>query len=223
MKAKLSLFAKTSIIPAILLSVVGCNDAVTATTQNDTSESITESKNYGNLVEGIDFIKLSKPIEGVSYNDITELFWYGCGHCLNVEMHLVDTIAEQSKLNGWSFNKVHYPSERNTWAFDFNIYAALEQLDVGKEVGRDYMLSVQKQGLDRFNEEEMTDFFSKYYLDYELVKEKMNSAERDEIWAHAMKFKVPEVEGTPTFIVGGRYIVKISPKMVGSIKQLISN
>jgi thiol:disulfide interchange protein DsbA len=208
-KKKPSLFKKTAVILGVGLLAF----AAAVSTQNKTDGS-----NLASLTpkEGKEYIVMSSPNEDVKKDNITELFWYGCGHCLAAEP-MVEHLKEVSKTKGWEFEQVHFPSTRTTWLFDFNVYAGLQQLGLDQTVGKAYMKAVQSN-LDR---DDLASFLSDHKIDPVEFNKLTGNEARDKLLEKANKFVSKEVSGTPAFIVSGKYILRDSSDYPGLIEYLI--
>lgn len=157
--------------------------------------------------EGYDFIVLDAPIPDVSHNNITELFWYGCPHCLAVEP-LVDNLNKTAQKEGWEFKQIHFPAKDGLWGFDFNVYAALHQMGLDDSVGKDYMREIQTY---RLNRNSLDKFLESKKIDPVLFQKLMNNEVRDDLLDNAFRFVSEQVSGTPKFIIGGKYLMIYTP------------
>lgn len=154
--------------------------------------------------EGEHYTKLNQPVQAVELNNITELFWYGCPHCLSVEP-LASAIKSTSAKNGWEFEQIHHPATNGVWRFDFNVYAALKQLGVDGTVGKEYMKAVQRPM--NMNRADIDTFLNARNIDVAEFKILMENDARDELNRKANSFISKQVSGTPKFVVSGKYLI----------------
>ncbi|ABZ75066.1 DSBA oxidoreductase [Shewanella halifaxensis HAW-EB4] len=167
----------------------------------------------GNLVEGfvegVHYRTLATPIPA-SNDDIsvTEFFWYGCPHCQLFEKPLHDwekTMAdgvtlvqspavwsEAMKLHAKVFFIVQQMENMQ------QVHAALFEEIVGLREVRDLNEQQAKLGV----------FLSGYGLTQQKFNEKLNSADIISKLKQAIQLmSSAEINGTPTILVNGRYIV----------------
>ncbi|MGS0682418.1 thiol:disulfide interchange protein DsbA/DsbL [Shewanella sp. 125m-7] len=163
----------------------------------------------GNYVEGVHYRTLATVIPASS-NDIsvTEFFWYGCPHCELFEKPLHDwetTMAEgvslvQSpavwseamKLHGKVFFIVQQMANKQ------QVHAAL----FNEIMGLREVKSLAEQ------QARLAKFLNGYGLSEQEFTEKLSSDDIVSKLKHAMQLmSSAEIQGTPTIVVNGRYII----------------
>lgn len=177
------------------------------------------SKSSESTEEG--YLVLESPNPSVASNNVTELFWYGCPHCLNVEP-LADKIKALAENKDIVFQQVHFPSTSGVWGYDFKVYAAFKQLGLESTVGKEYMRSVQ--GSKPMNRKEIASFLESHGVDPNNFAALMQNEEKDRILQEATLFVSEQVKGTPAFIVGGKFLIteKDPEKILKLIEDLAS-
>ncbi len=163
----------------------------------------------------------SAPIEGLHYElldyqepelfkgKVTEFFWYSCGHCYNMEKHLA---TEEMKLatSKWDFEQVHAPYEKkhreSLWK-DFNVFALLKDKGLEGTVGKEYMEKIHE---DNFDRSKVGEFLQAKGLSSEDVKviETGNKITKQEFNKYIKLYTQEKIKGVPTFVVGGKYVVR---------------
>jgi thiol:disulfide interchange protein DsbA len=170
------------------------------------------------FLDGDHFTTLNKPVSGVLKDNITELFWYGCPHCLSVEP-LANEIKVLSISEGWNFEQIHHPASSGVWLFDFNVYAAFKQLGVDGTSGKEYMRAVQSPL--NMNRNDLDNFLGDRDIDANEFKLLMQSDDRDQQIKKANLFISDQVNGTPKFIVSGKYLINDLSNAIPIIKYLM--
>lgn len=207
-KAKANIFAFGIILTVVLIAIFAMN----------MNQKGVRDPNLP-FHEGYDFLTLDRPADGVAQNNITELFWYGCPHCLSVEP-LARRFKIVSKAEGWEFDQIHYPATSGAWGFDFNVYAAFKQLNVDQSIGKDYMKAVQSpSNMDRNS---LDVFLENNDIDPKEFRDLMENNRRDEMRASAMRFISEQVQGTPKFVVSGKYLILETKDPIALSKYLIN-
>ncbi|WP_299808814.1 thiol:disulfide interchange protein DsbA/DsbL [uncultured Shewanella sp.] len=163
----------------------------------------------GNYVKGVHYRELANPIPASS-NDITvtEFFWYGCPHCELFEkpLHqwqqtLADGVVlvqspavwnEAMKLHAKVFFIVQQMPDKQ------KVHAALFEQIIGLREITD--LNIQQAKL--------AGFLAGYGLSEQEFNDKLNSADIVSKLKQAMQLmSAAELQGTPTILVNGRYII----------------
>jgi len=153
--------------------------------------------------EGEHYVSID-PVYGLPERSVVEVFWYGCPHCYNTEKMLAsEDFKEKSK--DWSFQKYHIAAQKGPAGFDFNIFAALTQMGLEKEIGGAYMKALHEDGLDRGD---FSDFAKKHGLSAEAIEKLSKNEESKNSFAFISQFSDrPEFKGVPAFIVEGKYLI----------------
>ena len=178
------------------LAVAGCSDSSNLDAD-------------GNYVEGVHYRELAAPIAASSNNiSVTEFFWYGCPHCELFEkpLHkwqqtLADGVVlvqspavwnEAMKLHAKVFFIAQQMPDKQ------KIHAALFQEIIGLREITDPNMQQAK----------LAEFLADYGLSEQEFNDKLNSADIISKLKQAMLLmSSAEIQGTPTLLVNGRYII----------------
>lgn len=158
----------------------------------------------GNWVEGEHYDVISPAIRGSSEKiEVTEFFWYGCGHCYNFEPQIVQwkkTLADDVVVKGspaiWNaLMEVHAKA----------FYAA-EVLGVLDAV---HMPLFQALNVDRkrlATEEEIADLFAANGVSREEFSKAFNSfGVGSQVRQANARARAAKITGTPEMMVAGKY------------------
>ena len=169
-------------------------------------------------VEGEHYDVISPAIRGSSDKiEVTEFFWYGCGHCYNFEPQLVqwkkglgdDVVVVGSPAMWNGLMEVHAKA----------FYTA-EALDVLDKV---HMPLFQAINIDRkrlATEDELADLFAANGVDREAFSKAFNSFGVGSQVRQAMaRSKAARISGTPEVMVAGKY--RVTTRKAGSQANML--
>ncbi|MDX5378367.1 MAG: thiol:disulfide interchange protein DsbA/DsbL [Halomonas sp.] len=172
-----------------------------------------------NLVEGQHYEKLPEPIEtraGEDQVEVTEVFWYGCPHCYNLEEPLNAWVAEQPDDVAFNRMPATMGGDWNTHAVMF--YAA-EELGILEQAHDDLFHAIHEEG-ERLND---TDSIARFFSQYDVSEEEARQAldafgvKAQVNKAHA-RMRTMRLMGVPALVVDGRYLV--TPSSAGSLENM---
>lgn len=176
---------------------------------------------------------MANPMAGVEYNttaqtiptdnpakiEVTELFWYGCGHCNSLEPQLH---AWANKLPEDVVFKRVPGLPRPDWAPMAKAYYAMETLGVLEKLHNKLFDAIHKQKtLNPTDETAAINWVSKEGgLDKKKVQEAFNSfSNNTKLNRAAQTFRTSGATGVPALIIDGKYIT--SSSMAGGNIQLL--
>jgi len=139
-----------------------------------------------NFVAGQHYVALAEPI-AVKSDDIqvSELFWYGCGHCFNLEPHMKSYRANLPE--GAEF--VEVPAIfGNQWKFHAQVFYTAQALGIQKDTHEEIfnMLHVKKQRIT--NLKDVQKLFAKFGQDAKAVESAFKSFSVDSNLRNAALF-----------------------------------
>lgn len=191
---------KTLII-AMSLSLFGCKEYLQDHSINKSS-TITDVV-QADIVEGVQYTVLSKPLVAFPKNHVLEYFWYGCPHCYTAD----PVIAKWSKENSIPVEKRHSMLSDN-WAGDARVFYTLKEMGLTETVGSEYFSLRQnfmnsqeasiKKALEKHN---------KSFSDYD-ARSRDGSVEMA-ITINKLVEGTTGAQGTPSFIVSGKYLINM--------------
>lgn len=163
----------------------------------------------GNYVEGVHYRALAAPIPASSDSiSVTEFFWYGCPHCELFEKPLHNW--EKTMANGVSL--VQSPA---VWSEAMKLHAKVffivQQMENKQQVHAALFNEIiglrEVRGLSE-QQAKLGAFLSGYGLSEPEFTEKLNSVDITSKLKQAIQLmSSAEIQGTPTILVNGRYIV----------------
>ncbi|MCE8017432.1 thiol:disulfide interchange protein DsbA/DsbL [Halomonas sp. MCCC 1A17488] len=172
-----------------------------------------------NLVEGQHYEKLPEPIETSAGGDrveVTEVFWYGCPHCYNLEEPLNAWVAEQPEDVAFNRMPATMGGDWNTHAMMF--YAA-EELGIREDAHDDIFHAIHEEGQRLNDADSIARFFSKYDVSEEEARQALDAfgVKAQVNKAHA-RMRAMRLMGVPALVVDGRYLV--TPSSAGSLENM---
>ena len=185
-------------IIAIMFSVVAC----------------AEEKGEAPLYQaGVHYEVLKSPVKTKDPNkiEVTEVFWYGCGHCFHFEPILHQWVQQQQ-------SDVDFQQSPAIWRDDMEVHArayyvahALGILDKAHQPLFN-ALNLEKKRLD--TESDLADFFVGLGVDREkFLKTYKSFGVTSQVKQASARARSYKITGTPEVIVDGKY--RISSKMAG--------
>lgn len=195
------------LVMTILLVLTGC---------------VPESGQAQEFKEGTDYVTLSPtvPVQAADGKiEVTELFWYGCPHCL----HLEPTISKflKNKPANVEFRRV--PATLSPrWAFHARLFYVGQMLDPdgSKNVHTKIFDAIQKQRRRIDNDDALRRFFTDIGFNIDQVNNALKSMELTTMMSRADEVgRLSKADSVPVIIVNGKY--RTSPSMVGNEEKLL--
>lgn len=171
------------------------------------------------LVEGQHYAALDKAVETRVDDDrieVTEVFWYGCPHCNNLQQSLTPWVAELPD----DVEFVHMPA---TMGGDWNKHAALfyaaDELGILADVHADIFSAIHDDGRALTDPDDIAAFFSDYGVSEDEANQALSSfGVRSQVNQAHSRMRAMQLMGVPALIVDGRYVV--SPSSAGSLDNM---
>ncbi len=149
--------------------------------------------------------------------EVTEVFWYGCGHCFSFEPTLnkwVESLADDVEL-------VKSPA---IWAAQMEAHARIfytaKALGILNQTHQKVFEAMHHERKAMLTEDEIGKFFSEFGISEKQFKDVYTSfsvsSQVQQAGARARSFKIT---GTPELIVDGRF--RISAQKAGGQKQML--
>lgn len=172
-----------------------------------------------NLVEGQHYEKLPEPIETQSEEgqvEVTEVFWYGCPHCYNLEEPLNAWVAEQP--DDVAFNRMP-ATMGGDWNTHAGMFYAAEELGIREEAHADIFHAIHEEGQPLNNADSIARFLSQYGVSEEEARQALDAfgVKAQVNRAHA-RMRTMRLMGVPALVVDGRYLV--TPSSAGSLENM---
>jgi len=165
------------------------------------------------------------PVSSGEDIEVTELFWFGCGHCYDLERPLKSWL--KNKPANAKFKKVPAVFSKR-WEFHAKAFYTMEALNVPQEAYDAFFrqLHVTKIGIN--NSDDLAKFLARFDKDKELVENTLSSFAVDSQFRNAVKItKASGARGVPAMIVDGKYLTSQSdaggtPEMFDVIDKLVA-
>lgn len=146
------------------------------------------------------------PTDNPSKIEVTELFWYGCPHCYQLEPQLAVWVKKLPK--DVEFKRI--PGvPRPDWAPAAKAFYTMETLGLTEKLHGAFFDAIHKQRVVRPNDDAgIIDWITKQSgLDRKKVEETYNSFSINTKLMRAMQvFRASGATGVPTLIIDGKYI-----------------
>jgi thiol:disulfide interchange protein DsbA len=159
------------------------------------------------------------PTENPAKVEVTELFWYGCPHCYDLEPHLAVWVKKLPQ--DVVFKRV--PGiPRPDWAPGARAYYTMEALGVLEKLHAPFFNAIHKQRAVKPNDDAgIIDWITKQSgMDRKKVADAYNSFSVNTKNMRAMQiFRASGATGVPTLIIDGKYISSVS--MAGGNEELL--
>lgn len=210
---------------AMMFFLVACGDDKQASVQQATAQQQpaaqqqAPAKRIAEFVEGVHYVVLDKPVrtQDASKIEVTEVFWYGCGHCYNFDP-IVHQWAEKLPAD------VDFRMSPAMWHPDMEVHArafyTAQALNVLDKLHQPLFDALNRGGKKLNSEAELAEFFAGYGVDNETFSKAYNSfgvtSQVKQADARARSYKV---SGTPEVVVDGKY--RISTSMAGGQPQML--
>lgn len=160
--------------------------------------------------------------------EVLEIFWYGCSHCYNFEPHIKEWL--QNKPDGVEFRRMPGIFRKN-WVPHAKAYYTAEKLGVLDKIHGPLFDAIHKEKKKIYDDDAIKKFFIKQGInkkDFTKVyeSEEINIKAKQAFLA-GQQYKtrtangkvVPALQGVPSIIVNGKYIV--SGSTAGSFENVL--
>ncbi|NIB39541.1 thiol:disulfide interchange protein DsbA/DsbL [Pseudomaricurvus alkylphenolicus] len=169
--------------------------------------------------EGKHYVVLDNPVRTRNPNkiEVTEVFWYGCGHCFRFE----PMVHQWQKQQG---TDVDFQQSPAMWNNDMEIHArafyTAKALGVLDKVHQPLFNALNLERKKLSNIDALADFFAAQGVDRSKFVKAFNSfgvtSQVKQADARARSYKIT---GTPEMVVNGQY--RISARMAGGQQQML--
>lgn len=169
--------------------------------------------------EGVHYVRLDAPVRtrDSAKIEVTEVFWYGCGHCFRFEPMLHQW---QERLG----DDVDFQQSPAMWNDTMELHArafyTAKALNVLDQVHQPLFNALNLEHKRLASESELADFFAANGVERERFLKAYKSfgviSQVKQADARARSFKI---SGTPELVVDGRY--RISTRMAGSQADML--
>jgi len=181
--------------------------------------AVSQAENTERFVAGQDYAVLPTPVRTSDPNriEVSEVFWYGCGHCYTFEASLKPWSASLKS----DVNFVKIPA---MWNDVMQIHAAMfytaKQLNVLDKMHGGIFTAMHVEKKRFMKEAEVQKFFEEYGVDAETFKKTFHSfGINSQVKQADAKARSYQITGTPEMVVNGKY--RVSARMTGSQPKML--
>ena len=171
------------------------------------------------FVEGKDYIVLAKPVHTVDPNkiEVTEVFWYGCGHCFQFEP-LISAWKKTQK------DDVVFRGSPAMWRPNMELHArafyTAQALGVQEKLHQPLFNALNLNHMALDDEKSLEDFFAAQGVDREKFKKVFSSfGVTSQVKQADARARSYGITGTPELIVDGKY--RVSGRTAGSHEEML--
>lgn len=169
---------------------------------------------------GQHFDVLSTPVRTKNPNkiEVTEVFWYGCGHCFHFEPIVHKWAEEQA-------DDVLFQQSPAIWNKTMELHAkayyAAASIGVLDKLHMPIFNALNRQRVKLNTEESLAELASANGVDGEKYKKTLNSfGVTSQVKQAEARAKGYKITGTPEVIVNGKY--RVSTRMTGSQEEMLN-
>lgn len=158
--------------------------------------------------------------------EITEFFWYGCGHCFHMEEELQAWLKKLPKDATFRRVPAVFPGRDGNpgqWASGAALYYTLEAMGFGEKLHGDIFSAVNVQRADVLSDKGMIDWLGKKGVDTKTFSATYQSfAVRSKVLRAMQVSQAHGLDGVPALIVDGRYRAINGPETFAVVDALIA-
>jgi len=172
-----------------------------------------------NYDEGIEYIKLDKPVPTITGDkvEVRELFWYGCPHCYNLEPLLNNWLKNKSDKSKFIRQPAIF-SQR--WAVDAAYYYTLDKLNLLEKLHGPLFSAIHEKNKNFNSKKSFINWVAGFGIDKEKIEKTLNSfGVRIAVNKSAVNTRKYKINGVPAMVVAGKYITDASH--AGSHKDML--
>lgn len=169
--------------------------------------------------EGVHYEALKTPVQTQDPTkiEVTEVFWYGCGHCFAFE----PMIQQWGKTLQDDVKFVHSPAIWNgPMEVHARAYYVAKALNILDDVHEPIFNALNIEGKRLANEKSLGAFFSDFGVDADTFKKTYNSfGIVSQVKQANARARAYGIQGTPEIIVDGKY--RVSSSLAGSQEGML--
>lgn len=172
-------------------------------------------------VAGQDYEVLDTPVSSDMPDDqisVTEVFWYGCPHCYDLEEPLESWVEDLPEDVGFE----RLPATMGgTWMKHAAVFYAAKDVGIFSEAfHRDFFDAIHQDGQRLTDNDDIADFFSEYGADRDETIASLDSfGVKSQLNQATARMKGYELMGVPALVVDGRYV--ITPQSAQGLSNMI--
>ncbi|GAA5315956.1 MAG: thiol:disulfide interchange protein DsbA [Candidatus Pelagadaptatus aseana] len=168
---------------------------------------------------GVHYAELEQPVRTIDPNkiEVTEVFWYGCGHCFRFEPMLHQWSAKLADDVVFRQSPAMWNKTMQVHARAFYVAQALKVLD---KVHQPLFTALNVERKSLATEQELASFFASHGVAEETFLKAYKSfgvtSQVKQADARARSYKI---SGTPEVVINGKY--RVSARMAGGQSEML--
>lgn len=148
---------------------------------------------------------------------VTEVFWYGCPHCYELEAPLeawVDNLPEDV-----TFERLPATMGK-TWMRHATAFYAAKELGIfNTQFHRDFFDAIHKNGKTLTEDDDIAEFFTQYDVSKEDALKALNSfGVKSQLNQANARMRAYKLMGVPALVVNGQYV--ITPRSANGLDNM---
>jgi thiol:disulfide interchange protein DsbA len=152
--------------------------------------------------------------------EITEFFWYGCGHCFHLDPALNQWVKKLPK--DVSFRRVPALFSDGRWGPGAKIFYTLEAMGLLEKLHGDVFAAIHTERINLFDEKVLFDWMAKKGVDGKKFADTYSSFAIQSKLSRSMQLtQTHGLDGVPAMIVDGRYLVANAEDTLPVVDYLI--
>jgi thiol:disulfide interchange protein DsbA len=171
--------------------------------------------------EGVHYARIvpAQPVDSAPGKaQVTELFWYGCPHCYELEPHVAAWLKK--KPPQVEFERMPAVFRTNMWHTHAKAFYAAEALGVLDRVHGDLFSAIHEKRQPLATEDQLAQFFADRGVPAAEFRDAFNSFAVETKVNRAMALsKAYGISGVPSIVVAGKY--RVEGGMAGSYENML--
>lgn len=160
------------------------------------------------LTEGVQYKKLSKPVDTNGKKTVVEVFGYTCPHCYNLEPSIHKWL--KTKPSDVAFERMPVVFNHPNWIYMARVFFAAKRLGVLDKAHTEFFHAIHRDKTDVYTPEALGKFFNRFGVAEKDFIAMFESFVVDGDVKRAAKLtRQYQVEGVPAVVVNGKFLTDV--------------
>ncbi len=160
------------------------------------------------LIEGVQYKTLKKPVDTEGKKTVVEVFGYTCPHCYHLEPSIHEWL--KTKPENVQFERMPVVFNHPNWIYMARVFFTAKRLNVLEKSHSDFFHAIHRDKTDVFTPEALAKFFTRFGVKEKDFLAMFKSFVVDgDIKKAAKLTRQYEVEGVPAVIINGKYLTDV--------------
>lgn len=161
------------------------------------------------FLEGVEYKKIPQEQSIAPHKkQVTEVFYYGCSHCFNLEPSLHNWLKD--KPANVNFEQMPAVLNNPNWIFMGKVFFTAKELGVLEQSHLPFFTALHRDRKSLFTVEEIAAFFTQFGVKESDFTSTFNSFKVDQLVRQAMRTtQAYGIDGVPAVIVNGKYLTDV--------------